>query len=94
MSKNVINELFAEFEKYKQGKQSFDRALEQGSNIIKKYSQETPIAGYMRSGEVAKLLQQIERDCRPSEKNSYTYVVELHRNDKEMIDRMLKAYRE
>jgi len=86
--KIVANEIFSVFEKYKEGKCSYDRALEDASNIINKYSDERPIVGYIKSGSLKKSLSELINSKKPNEEKSYIFDCKIHQNEIDTIQRI------
>lgn len=86
--KLVANEIFGVFEKYKEGKCSYDRALEDVSNIFTKHSNERPIVGYVKSGALKKALSEVLGNKKKNEDKGYIFDCKIHQNEIGTIQRM------
>ena len=89
--KIVVNEIFGVFERYKQGKCTYDRALEDASNIMNNYADERPIVGYVKSGTLKQTLSEVLRNKKPNEEKSYIFDCKIHKNDMDTIIRMYES---
>jgi hypothetical protein len=86
--KLVANEIFGVFENYKKGQCSYDRALEDVSNIITKHSDERQIVGYVKSGTLKNALAEVLSNKRPNKEKPYMLDCKIHQNEIEAIQRM------
>lgn len=86
--KSTANEIFGIFEKYKSGQCSYDRALEDVSNIINKRADERHIVGYVKSGTLKKVLSEIIQNKKPNAEKSYIFDCTIHQNEMSDIVRM------
>jgi len=89
--KLVANEIFGVFEKYKNGQCSYDRALEDVSKIITKFSDERPIVGYVKSGTLKKALSEVIQSKKPNAEKAYIFDCKIHQNEMGDIERMFNA---
>lgn len=89
--KLVANEIFGVFEKYKNGQCSYDRALEDVSKIITKFSDERPIVGYVKSGTLKKALSEVIQSKKPNAEKTYIFDCKIHQNEMGDIERMFNA---
>ena len=88
--KLVANEIFGIFEKYKDGKCSYDRALEDVSKVIETHADNKPIVGYVKSNTIKKVLNEVIKNKKVNSIKSYIYDCQIHQNEIEDIQRILK----
>jgi hypothetical protein len=86
--KTVANEIFGVFEKYKNGQCTYDRALEDASNIMNKYADERPIVGYIKSKTLRSVLYDIFSCKKQNKEKSYIFDCEIHQNNMRLIEEM------
>lgn len=86
--KLVANEIFGVFEKYKDGKCSYDRALQDVSSIVNKHADERPIVGYVKSGTLKKVLAEVLANKKPNEDKPYILDCKIHQYEIETMQRM------
>lgn len=86
--KLIANEIFGAFNRYKEGKCSYDKALEDASYIINKYADERPIVGYVKSGTLKKVLSEVLQNKKVSDEKSYVFDCKIHQNEINSIQRM------
>ena len=86
--KDVANEIFGVFEKYKSGKCSYDRALEDASKIIDRYSDERTIVGYVKSGSLKKALSEVINSRKNNVEKPYIFDCKIHQNEMQDLMRM------
>jgi len=89
--KDVANEAFGIFEKYKNGQCTYDKALEDVSNLLKKKADERPIVGYVKSGAIKNLLYQVYSNKKVDPEKTYMFDCKLHQNEMQDIERILKS---
>lgn len=89
--KQTANEIFGVFEKYKSGQCSYDRALEDVSKIIDKYSDERTIVGYVKSGTLKKALTEIIQSKKSNNEKLYIFDCKIHQNEMADIERMYNS---
>jgi hypothetical protein len=89
--KEIANEIFSAFERYKAGQCSYDRALEDAGKLIKNYSEERPIIGYIKSNTLKKILGEILQNKKRNFDRPYMYDCQMHQNEVEAIERMYSA---
>jgi hypothetical protein len=89
--KMVSNEIFGVFERYKRGECTYDRALEDVSNIINKYANEKPIVGYVQSGAVKKIFAEILNNKKPNPDKVFLFDCKIHHVDIDTIQRMYNS---
>lgn len=90
-AKSAANEVFGAFEKHNSGKCSYDRALEDAGRAINKYADERQIVGYATSGRLKELLNKIWESKKVNEKESYLFDCKIHRNEMDLLERILKS---
>lgn len=91
MNKDIANEALGIFERYKEGKCSRDKALEDVANLFEKKANERPIIGYVKGTTLRTVLDQILRNrvlCTEKWVNSYNCII--HKNDMDDIEQMRK----
>lgn len=89
--KDIANEAFGVFEKYKAGQISYDRALEDVSNLFKKKADERPIVGYVRSGMIKKIFYDIFSSKKINSEKSHMFDCQLHQQEMDNIERIFKS---
>lgn len=89
--KIVANEIFGIFEKYKRGECTYDRALEDASKVMDKYSDERSIVGYVKSGSLKGVLRELIDSSKVNPEKIYIFECELHKNDMDTVKRMYNS---
>lgn len=90
-NKLVANEIFDAFIRYNSGKCSYDRALEDAARVIEKCFDEKPIIGYIKTGTIKKVLQEVNSCKKVNPDKSYMFDCQIHQNEMQTIERILKA---
>jgi hypothetical protein len=88
--KGIAAELSGVFEKYSSGLCSYDRALEDAAYKLKEAFNKHPVAGYVQSGELKKVLLEVYGNKKQNEEESYIFDCKVHRNKMDTIERILK----
>lgn len=86
--KIVANEIFSIFQKHKNGECTYDRALEDASNIMNKYADERTIVGYVKSGELKNVLSEVLNNKKQNEQKFFMFDCKVHRNEIATMQRM------
>jgi hypothetical protein len=89
--KDVANEIFGVFEKYKSGQCSYDRALEDASRIIEKTADTRSIVGYVKSNTLRNVFYEILKSKKVNSEKSYIFDCQIHQNEMQDIERMQQS---
>jgi hypothetical protein len=91
-SKLVANEIFGILANYKEGKCSYDRALEDAGYKINELFQKQPIIGYIRADALRVALSEIVSNKKQNAEKSYLFNCQIHQNEMGVIERALNSY--
>lgn len=89
--KSAANEIFGVFEKYKSGKSTYDKALEDASKIMIRCADERPIVGYVRSGIIKKILLKFIQAKVEDKNNPRMFECRIHKDDIEDAERIIES---
>lgn len=89
--KHTANEIFGIFEKFKRGECTYDRALEDVSKIIDKYSDNRPIVGYVKTNTLKLVFNEIISGGKVNSESPYMIDCKLHKNSMEDVKRMFNS---
>lgn len=89
--KTIANEIFGIFEKFKEGKCTYDKALEDASKIMSDHSDKRPIIGYIKSGTLRDTLHEIVKNRKQNLEKPYTFNCEISHGIMDNAERMLKS---
>jgi hypothetical protein len=88
--KRIASELSGAFERYSSGLCSYDRALEDAAYKLKEAFDKHPVAGYVQSGALKRVLSEVYKSKKQNEEESYIFDCKVHRNEMDTIERILK----
>jgi hypothetical protein len=88
--KRIASELGGAFERHSSGLCSYDRALEDAAYKLKAAFDEHPVAGYVQSGALKRILLEVYENKKQNEEESYIFDCKIHRNKMDSIERILK----
>lgn len=88
--KSEANEIFGIFEKFKNGQCSYDRALEDASKVIDKLMDERPIIGYIKSGKLKRVLDEVIWNKLPNTEKTYIFDCKIHQNEMSTLEEIYK----
>ncbi len=89
--KIIANEIFGIFEKFSKGQCTYDKALEDISNIINKHADERQIVGYVKSGALKKVLAEIIENKKINLEKSHIFDCKIHQNEMGTIVRIYES---
>ena len=89
--KMVANEILGVFERFSRGECTRDRALEDASKIIDKYTDERPIVGYVKSGTLKKALVELINNKKRNPEKTYMFDCQIHQNEMGEIERIYNS---
>lgn len=90
MNKSIANEVLGVFETHAAGKCTRDRALEDAAKIIEDYVDTRPIVGYVKSGIIRNLFNEIIGRTSEKPNANYQHTCLIHQNEIAEMKRILE----